>query len=257
FFLWKSIPDDDLLDLAARGALKDPTMMRQQAQRMLADPRAKRFMDDFVGQWLTVRNISASDPDARLFPDFDPTLRNAMLRETELFFESQLREDRPIPELLTANYTYLNERLARHYGIDDVWGRHFWRVTLTHDPRFGLLGHASILTVTSYADRTSVVLRGKWVLENLLGTPPPPPPPNVPPLKENQPGAKPAALRERMEQHRKSPVCASCHSRMDPLGFALEHYDAVGHFRQTDSGATIDSAITFHGVPVKSPKDFP
>jgi hypothetical protein len=230
--------------------------LTQQVKRMLADRRATRFMNDFAGQWLTVRNISTSDPDARLFPGFDPTLRNAMLHETELFFESQVREDRPIPELLRANYTYLNERLARHYGIDDVYGSHFRRVALTDERRFGLLGHGSILTVTSYADRTSVVLRGKWVLENLLGAPPPPPPPNVPPLKENAPGAKPTALRERMEEHRKNAVCASCHSRMDPLGFALEHFDAIGKWRENDGGADINSTITLDGTTITSPKAF-
>jgi len=256
FFLWKSIPDDELLDAAGRGSLKDPNVLTQQVRRMLADHRATRFLDDFAGQWLTVRNISSSDPDARLFPGFDPTLRNAMLRETELFFESQVREDRPIPELLSANYTYLNERLARHYGIDDVFGSHFRRVTLNDDRRFGLLGHGSILTVTSYANRTSVVLRGKWVLENLLGAPPPPPPPNVPPLKENTPGAKPTALRERMEEHRSNPVCASCHSRMDPLGFALEHFDAIGKWREDDGGAEINSTIKLDESTIDSPKAF-
>jgi hypothetical protein len=256
FFLWQSIPDDELLEAAAHGTLKDPAVLAQQVRRMLADQRATRFMNDFAGQWLTVRNISASDPDARLFPGFDPTLRNAMLRETELFFESQVREDRPVPELLKANYTYLNERLARHYGIDDVYGSHFRRVTLTDERRFGLLGQGSILTVTSYADRTSVVLRGKWVLENLLGAPPPPPPPNVPPLKENKPGVKPAALRERMEEHRKNAVCASCHSRMDPLGFALEHFDAIGRWRDNDGGADINSTIALDGSTITSPKEF-
>jgi hypothetical protein len=223
---------------------------------MLADRRATRFINDFVGQWLTVRNIHSQDPDAALFAGFDPTLREAMARETELFFESQVREDRPIPELLKANYTFLNERLARHYGIDDVYGSHFRRVTLTDERRFGLLGQASILTVTSYPNRTSVVLRGKWVLENLLGAPPPPPPPNVPPLKENTPGVKPAALRERMEQHRKDAVCASCHSRMDPLGFALEHFDAVGRWRENDGGAEINSTIALDGATIDSPKAF-
>jgi len=253
FFLWRSIPDDDLLDVAARGALKDPAVLTRQVRRMLADRRATRFIDDFVEQWLEVRNINTAGD--RL-PGFDPTLRANMARETELFFESQVIEDRPLPELLRANYTYLNERLARHYGIDDIYGSHFRRVTLTDDRRFGLLGQASVLTTTSYPNRTSVVLRGKWVLENLLGTPPPPPPPNVPPLKENTPGQKPEALRERMEQHRNNPVCAACHGRMDPLGFALEHYDAIGRWRQDDGGAPINSAITFEGKAVDSPRAF-
>ena len=256
FFLWRSIPDNELLEIAARGKLKDPTILTNQVRRMLADRRATRFMDDFSNQWLQVRNIHSQEPDRVLFPDFNPTLREAMARETELFFESQVRDDRPISELLSANYTYLNERLARHYGINNVYGSHFRRVTLTDDRRFGLLGQASILTVSSYAHRTSVVLRGKWILENLLGTPPPPPPPNVPPLKENDAGSKPVALRERMEEHRKNTVCASCHSRMDPLGFALEHYDAIGKWRENDQGAEINSTITWSGRTVDSPKAF-
>ncbi|MBZ5607285.1 MAG: DUF1592 domain-containing protein [Acidobacteriia bacterium] len=256
FFLWRSIPDDELLAAAERGQLNDPKILDKQVRRMLADRRATRFIDDFAGQWLQVRNIHSQDPDRAQFPDFDPTLREAMARETELFVDSQVREDRPIPELLSANYTYLNERLARHYGINDIFGSHFRRVTLTDDRRFGLLGQASILTVSSYAHRTSVVLRGKWILENLLGTPPPPPPPNVPPLKENDGRSKPTALRERMEEHRKNTVCASCHARMDPLGFALEHFDAVGKWRDTDMGAEINSTINWSGRMVDSPKAF-
>jgi hypothetical protein len=179
-----------------------------------------------------------------------------MGRETELFFQSQVREDRPIQDLLRANYTFLNEQLAQHYGIDGIFGSHFRRVTLTNEDRFGLLGQGSVLTITSYNDRTSVVRRGYWILDVLLGAPPPPPPPNVPVLKENDPRGKPAALRERMEQHRNNAVCASCHAQMDPLGFALEHYDAVGRFRQTDGGAPIDSDIVFEGARVSSPKAF-
>jgi hypothetical protein len=256
FFLWKSIPDDELLDAAERGKLKDQAVLAHQVQRMLADRRATRFMDDFAGQWLQVRNIHSQDPDRAQFPDFDPTLREAMARETELFFESQVREDHPIPELLSADYTYLNERLARHYGINSIYGSHFRRVTLTDDRRFGLLGQASILTVSSYAHRTSVVLRGKWILENILGTPPAPPPPNVPPLKENDGRSKPVALRERMEEHRKNAVCASCHAPMDPLGFALEHFDATGRWRENDQGAEINSTISWSGRTVDSPKTF-
>ncbi len=256
FFLWRSIPDDELLDAAEHGQLRDPKILDKQVRRMLADRRATRFIEDFAGQWLQVRNIHSQDPDRAQFPDFDPTLREAMARETELLVDSQVRGDRPIPELLTANYTFLNERLARHYGINDIYGSHFRRVTLTDDRRFGLLGQGSILTVSSYAHRTSVVLRGKWILENLLGTPPPPPPPNVPPLKENDGRGKPTALRERMEEHRKNPVCASCHARMDPLGFALEHFDAVGKWRETDMGAEINSTITWSGRVVDSPKAF-
>jgi mono/diheme cytochrome c family protein len=254
FFLWKSIPDDELLMIAERRQLSDPHVLTQQVRRMLADGRSRRFLNDFSEQWLEVRNLSAQQPALQF--QFDPTLRDAMARETELFFESQVREDRPIQDLLRADYTFLNERLAQHYGIPGIFGSHFRRVNLTDETRFGLLGQASILTITSYNDRTSVVRRGYWILDVLLGAPPPPPPPNVPLLKENAPGAKPTALRERMEQHRNSPVCASCHSQMDPLGFALEHYDAVGRFRPTDGGARIDSEIKFHGAAVSSPKDF-
>jgi hypothetical protein len=256
FFLWRSIPDDELLETAVRGELKQPAVLERQVRRLLADRRASRFMKDFSEQWLEVRNINALDPDAALFPNFDDTLRKAMVRETELFFESQVREDQPIHQLLRADYTFLNEQLARHYGIEDIYGSHFRRVRLADERRFGLLGKASVLTVTSYANRTSVVLRGKWVLENLLGSPPPPPPPNVPPLKENDGKSKPAALRERMEAHRNNPVCASCHSRMDPLGFALEHYDAIGKWRETDSGADINSTIVLGSQTVDSPRAF-
>ena len=256
FFLWRSIPDEELIDAAARGQLKTPTGLAQQVRRMLADKRASRFMKDFSEQWLEVRNIQALEPDAALFPGFDDSLRKAMAKETELFFESQVRADRPLHELLQADYTFLNERLARHYGIDNIHGGHFRRVTISDERRQGLLGHGSVLTVTSYANRTSVVLRGKWVLENLLGSPPPPPPANVPPLKENDGKSKPTALRERMEQHRNNAVCASCHARMDPLGFALEHYDAIGQWRETDTGAAINSTIMLAGQTIDSPKAF-
>jgi hypothetical protein len=256
FFLWRSMPDDELLDAAGRGTLKTPAVLEQQVRRMLADRRALRFIDDFSEQWLQVRNMRNHDVDPGLFAAFDPTLRDAMLREIELFFESQVRDDRPIPELMSANYTFLNEQLAQHYGISDLYGSHFRRVTLSDERRFGLLGKAAILAETSYSNRTSVVLRGKWILENLLGAPPPPPPPNVPPLKENTPGQKPAALRERMEAHRSNPVCASCHSRMDPLGFALEHFDAIGRWRENDGGAEINSTIALDGRTIDSPKAF-
>ena len=254
FFLWKSIPDDLLLEVAARGDLSDLAILEQQVRRMLADRRSSRFMQDFVQQWLEVRNLSTVEPDPSL--GFTDSLRKAMLREIELFFESQLREDRPIQELLRASYTFLNEELARHYGIDDVYGGHFRRVSLTDERRFGLLGKAGVLTVTSYADRTSVVVRGKWVLENLLASPPPPPPPNVPTLKENDDKGRPTSLRERMEVHRSNPTCAGCHSRMDPLGFALEHYDAIGRWRETDGGAEINAAISLHGETINSLRAF-
>ena len=255
FFLWRSIPDDELVDIAERGELSDPAMLARQVRRMLADRRSTRFIDDFVGQWLQIRNIFSQDPDGALFAGFNDSLRSAMVRETELFFRSQLAEDRPIHDLLQADYTFLNEQLARHYGVDDLYGSHFRRVTWDDDRRHGLLGHASLLTVTSYANRTSVVLRGKWVLETLLGAPPPPPPPNVPPLAESDRSA-PTSLRERMEQHRTNPVCASCHSRMDPLGFAMEHFDAIGRWRESDGGADINATITWKGDTIDSPRAF-
>jgi hypothetical protein len=255
FFLWKSIPDDELLDVAARGRLTDPATLAREVRRMLADRKAARFASDFAGQWLEVRNIHSQNPDVQLFPSFDDSLRKAMTRETELFFESQIRADRPLQDLLRADYTFLNEQLARHYGVQNVYGSHFRRVTLADETRHGLLGHASVLMTTSYADRTSVVLRGKWILENILGAPPPPPPPNVPPLKEND-RAKPTSLRARMEQHRNNAVCASCHSRMDPLGFAMEHFDATGRWRDNDLGAEINAEITLSGRTIDSPKAF-
>ena len=256
FFLWRSIPDDELLEVAAAGRLRDPGVLAEQVERLLADRRATRFMNDFVGQWLKVRNIHAQSPDGNLFAGFNDTLRNAMLRETELFFESQVREDRPVPELLRADYTYLNEQLARHYGMDDIYGSRFRRVTWTDDRRHGLLGHASLLTITSYANRTSVVLRGKWILETLLGAPPPAPPPNVPPLEEDAAASAPTSLREKMEQHRRNPVCASCHQRMDQLGFAMEHFDGIGQWRATDGGAAIDATIEWDDQTIDSPRAF-
>ena len=256
FFLWRSIPDDELLDIAVEGRLSDPDVLDRQVQRMLADPKATRFMNDFVGQWLQVRNIDEQSPDGGLFAQFNDTLRKAMAIETELFFQSQVRENRPILELLRANYTYLNEQLARHYGVEDIYGSRFRRVELDDDRRHGLLGHASILTITSYANRTSVVLRGKWMLENILGSPPPAPPPNVPPLEENDPAGEPTSLREKMEQHRNNPVCASCHAMIDPLGFALEHFDAIGQWRETDGGAAISATIEWQGQTIDSPRAF-
>ena len=255
FFLWKSIPDDELLALAERGELSRPATLAGQVRRLLADPRATRFIDDFAGQWLQMRNIESLAPDGALFAGFNDSLRAAMVQETELFVRSQVQGDRPIQELLTADYTFLNEQLARHYGVTDLYGSHFRRHTWDDDRRHGLLGHASLLTVTSYANRTSVVLRGKWVLETLLGAPPPPPPPNVPPLPESD-RRQPASLRERMEQHRASPVCAACHTQMDPLGFALEHFDAIGRWRTSDGGAPINANITWQGETIESPRAF-
>ena len=246
WFLWKSLPDDPLRTAAGRG-LDDPAVLAAETGRMLADPRATRWIDDFAEQWLTVRNIQTHQPNHDLFPQFDDTLREAMATETALFFRSQVREDRSVLDLLRADYTFLNEPLARHYGVPNVYGAHFRRVAVTDTARRGLLGQGSILTVTSYANRTSVVLRGKWVLETLLGAPPPPPPPDVPDLEENARGAPPKSLRERMEQHRASPVCANCHAAMDPFGFALENFDATGRWRDTDAGAAIDAATRLAG----------
>ena len=256
FFLWRSIPDEELLDAAVRGRLRDPVVLERQTRRLLADRRAARWMSDFLGQWLQVRNLQTMVPDPVRFPGYDSTLRDALLKETELFFESQVREDRSVLDLLRADYTFLNARLAEHYGIEGVHGSHFRRMPVADPARGGLLGHGSVLTATSYADRTSVVLRGKWVLETLLGSPPPPPPANVPPLPENDGRSEPASLRERMEQHRANPVCATCHADMDPLGFALENFDAIGRWRESDEGAPIDSAITWRDTAIDSPKAF-
>ena len=230
FFLWSSIPDDELLDAAVRGELRDPAVLRAQTRRMLADPRAQALVTNFAGQWLSLRNAAAVQPDEDLFPDFGEDLRQGFRRETEMLFEAILREDRSVVELLSADYTFLNERLAVHYGIPNVRGSHFRRVTLDDPGRGGLLGHGSILTVTSHANRTSPVVRGKWVLENILGTPPPPPPADVPALEATTAG-RTLTMREAMEQHRANPVCASCHRVMDPLGLALEPFDAIGRRR--------------------------
>ncbi|MBI2822694.1 MAG: DUF1592 domain-containing protein [Acidobacteria bacterium] len=236
FFLWSSIPDDPLLDLAERGKLKDPEVLGKQVRRMLADPRSKALVAHFAGQWLNLRTLSRVSPDPEAFTDFDENLRDAFRQETELFFESMLREDRSVLDLLNADYTFLNERLAGHYGIPNVYGSHFRRVTLSDEKRRGLIGQGSVLTVTSYATRTSPTLRGKWVLENILGAPPPPPPGNVPSLQDRDKDGRIRSVREQMEQHRKNPACASCHARMDPIGFALENFDAIGKWR-TVSGA--------------------
>lgn len=242
FFLWSSIPDDQLLSVAARGRLKDPVVLEQEVRRMLADPRAGAFTTNFAAQWLFLRNLQSHLPDNMTFPNFDDNLRQAFRRETELLFDSVRREDRSVLDLLDADYTYVNERLARHYGIPNVYGSQFRRVTLTDENRRGLLGQGSVLTVTSYPNRTSPVLRGKWILENILGTPPPPPPPNVPALTENGEDGNVSSVRERLEAHRKNPVCASCHRVMDPLGFSLENFDAVGQWRTREEGGTVDTS---------------
>jgi mono/diheme cytochrome c family protein len=242
FFLWSSIPDDQLLQLADQGKLKDPGVLSAQVSRMLEDRRSSSFVSNFAGQWLFLRTLSQVKPDQDAFPKFDGTLRHAFERETEMFFEAVLRENRPVTDLLSADFTYLNQRLAEHYGIPNVYGSQFRRVALTDVNRGGLLAQGSILTVTSYPNRTSVVQRGKWVLENLLGTPPPPPPPDVPALEAHAKDGALLTMRQQMEQHRANSTCASCHSRMDPIGFALENYDGVGAFRTKDSGNAIDAS---------------
>ena len=242
FFLWSSIPDDTLLDLAERGRLKDPAVLEGQVRRMLADARASSLTTSFAAQWLHLRNIGSVSPDLEQFPYFDENLRDAFRQETELFFESILREGRSVLDLLTADYTFVNERLARHYGMPGIYGSHFRRVRLTDGNRGGLLGHGSILTVTSYSNRTSPVIRGRWVLDNILSTPPSPPPPNVPALKERDTAGRTLSMRAQMEEHRANPACASCHRLMDPIGFALENFDGVGTWRTTDANTPIDSS---------------
>ena len=246
FFLWSSIPDDELLDIAERGELSDPAVLEQQTRRLLADSRSRALIDNFVSQWLRLRNLESQQRESADYPEFDENLRVAFRRETELFVESIMRDDRSLLELLSANYTFLNERLARHYGIGGVYGDRFRRVTLDENhPRGGLLGHGGLLMVTSHPNRTSPVLRGKWLLESMLGAPPPEPPPNVPGLPDRGEGGVPASVRDRLEQHRANPVCASCHAPMDPLGFALENFDAIGSWRATgEAGLPIDASGT-------------
>lgn len=241
FFLWSSIPDDELLALAEQGKLKDATVLQQQVRRMLDDPKSQALASNFGGQWLYLRNLDTITPDPDLFPTFDEGLKRSFRRETELFFESILRENRSVFDLLSADYSFLNQRLAEHYGVPGVYGSQFRRVPLRDPNRGGLLGQGSILTVTSYPNRTSVVQRGKWILENLLGAPPPPPPPDIPDLKPHGKDGKLLSMREQMDLHRANPICASCHARMDPIGFALENYDAVGRWRTKDAGAVIDA----------------
>jgi len=257
FFLWSSIPDDELLDAAIAGRLKNPATLEQQVKRMLADPRSTSMVTNFAAQWLYLRDIDTKVPDELLFPDFDETLRTAYRRETELFIDSILRDNRSVLDLLTANYTFVNERLAKQYGMPNIQGSYFRRVTFPADsPRGGLLGQGSILAVTSYATRTSPVLRGKWVLENLLSSPPPPPPPNVPALKIDGPEpGKSLTMRDAMVQHRANPACAGCHARMDPIGFSMENFDALGKWRDRDPGGAIDASgllpdgTRFDGIP--------
>ena len=269
FFLWRSGPDDELLRLAASGQLHVPAVLLRQVRRLLADPRAAAMTEDFAGQWLQLRKVDVARPNSQMFPNFDDSLKSYMRRETELFVDSIRRDDRPVVDLLTANYSYLNERLAKHYGVPGVKGSHFRRVTFAADnPRHGLLGQGSILTVTSSPIRTRPVVRGKFILENILGTPPPAPPANVPPLQEF--GAVLAkTMRDRMAAHRSNPVCASCHAMIDPLGFALENFNPVGQYRQVDEnfvtidasgampdGAKFDGLAAFRGALVRAPENF-
>jgi hypothetical protein len=241
FFLWSSIPDEELLAAAIKGTLSDRATLEQQVRRMLVDPRAQALVDNFAMQWLTLGKLAGVVPDVDAYPEFDENLRDAFRQETRTFIESQLHEDRSVIELVTANYSYVNERLARHYQIPNVYGSHFRRVTFTDGVRGGLLGQGGILTVTSYPNRTSPVLRGRWLLDNVLGAPPPPPPPDVPLLSESS-AAKNASMRQQMEAHRKSPSCATCHVRMDPLGFSLEQFDALGKWRTASDGGAVDAS---------------
>jgi mono/diheme cytochrome c family protein len=242
FFLWSSTPDDELLDAAAAGTLRQPEALRRQVTRMLADPRSRSLVTNFAAQWLFLRDVETKEPDVYLFRDFDEGVRAAFVRETELFLDSILRDNRNVLELLTADYTFLNERLAKHYGIPQITGSHFRRVTLPKgSPRRGLLGQGSILSITSYSTRTSAVLRGKYVLENLLASPPPPPPPNVPSLNTESSG-KPLSMKEAMQLHRANPACAGCHAKMDPIGFALESFDALGRWRAEENGRPLEVA---------------
>ena len=254
FFLWSSIPDDQLLAVAEGGRLSDPSVLQAQVTRMLADPRSQALVKNFSGQWLFLRNIARIAPDTTAYPYFDENLRQALAKETELLIESQVREDHSVADLLTTDYTFLNQRLAEHYGIKGVYGNEFRRVKLEDPNRYGLLGQASILAVTSYPNRTAPTIRGKWVLEQLLGTPPPPPPPNVPSLKDDGTAQK-LTMRQRMEQHRANPTCAACHRMMDPLGFALENFDGLGGWRDSvapgsgpiDSSGALPDGTKFNG----------
>ncbi|HEY2382175.1 MAG TPA: DUF1592 domain-containing protein [Terriglobia bacterium] len=248
FFLWSSIPDDALLKVASEGHLHQATVLEREVRRMLADPKSSALVDNFAGQWLRLRNVTNVLPNSDLFPDFDDNLRQSFRRETEMFFDSIIREDRDVMDLLNADYSFINERLARHYGIPDIYGSHFRRVTIPDPARRGLLGQGSILSVTSHAERTSPVLRGKWVLENIVGMTVPPPPPDVPPLKAPAEGEKPRTMREQMIEHRANPACAVCHKVMDPVGFAMENFDPVGAWRETDASGELADGTQVNGV---------
>jgi hypothetical protein len=255
FALWSSIPDDTLLDLAIAGKLKEPAVLEKQVSRMLADPRARQsLVDNFFAEWLQTRNVRLLNPENTKFPWFDDNLRFDFESEMDMFLDAQLKENRSVVDLLTSNETFLNEQLARHYGVSGVYGTHFRRVTLTDENRFGLLGKAAVLAVTSYTTRTSPTVRGKWLLENILAAPVPAPPPNIPALDASVPEGKVLSVREMLESHRANPVCASCHARMDPLGFSLENFDAIGQWRTTDAGKAIDaSGVLLDGTKVDGP----
>jgi uncharacterized protein DUF1592/uncharacterized protein DUF1588/uncharacterized protein DUF1585/uncharacterized protein DUF1587/uncharacterized protein DUF1595/cytochrome c len=257
FFLWSSIPDETLLDLAIRGKLHEPEVLDQQVARMFADPRARAsLVQNFFEDWLQVRNVWLLNPDSTKFPWFDDNLRSAFVTETELFLDAQLKEDHGLLDLLTSNDTFLNEQLARHYGISGIYGSHFRRVKLTDENRFGLLGKASVLAVTSYTTRTSPTIRGKYLLENILAAPMPGPPPNIPALESSNKEGKPLTVREMLEMHRANPTCASCHKSMDPLGLSLENFDAIGQWRTTDAGRAIDaSGVLLDGTKVNGPRE--
>jgi len=259
FFLWSSIPDEELLAAAEKRTLRDPAVLERQVRRMLADPRSQSLVTNFAGQWLFLRELRNRNPDLLVFPDFDDNLRRAFQRETELLVASVVNENRSVFDLMHADYTFVNERLARHYGIPHVYGSDFRRVRVTNEARRGLLGHGSLLLVTSPPNRTSPVTRGAWILENLLGSPPPLPPPDVPAFPEAQSGQgitqKASTVRERMVQHRANPACAGCHQIMDPIGLSLENFDGVGRWRTTDSGLAIDAAGQLvDGTKVDSPQ---
>ncbi len=258
FFLWSTVPDDELLAIAEQGKLRDPKIFEQQVRRMLASPRSRSLVTNFASEWLRLRDLDTIDPDPFIYPNFDPSLREAFRTELELFVDSIQREDRSVLDLLSANYTFVNERLALHYGIPNVRGEAFRRVILPDSRRYGLLGKGAVLMVTSYANRTSVVLRGNYILENIIGTPPSPPPPNVPAFKENKEGEKPHTVRETMELHRANPTCNACHGIIDPLGFALENFDTVGAWRDKDryTRTAIDaSGKLVDGTAVNGPDD--
>jgi hypothetical protein len=256
FFLWSSIPDEELLGLAEKGRLREPKVLEAQVDRLLADPRSEAFVENFVGQWLQLRNLETrAKPDFLLFPDFDDNLRKAFRRETEMLFASVLREGRPVHELMNANYTFVNERLARHYGIPNVYGARFRRVEIKDPNRWGLFGHGSLLALTSAASRTSPIIRGKFIVTEFWNNPPPSPPATVPALEASAPKDRPSTVREQLERHRADPTCASCHNNIDPVGFALEHFDADGSWRdKTREGLDIDSGgILADGTPVDGP----